>query len=1152
MSESIPADPDDESPPKDSGDRFRRLTDPAESSEKPPTPHPTGDPHKTGGWFGELENEEKPKGSSSPENEDPDATQPWSPEEEPDPLVDTPQRPQVRLDSEGMPLPKKVPETDPARTRVQPRVAYRDQASRTSTPRKRQPSGKQGWRYALRRIGRIALTLTAIVAVLGIVIVVGTVTFGILQYYRISATLPDVGELRARAADFESTFIYDRVGNQLYEINDPQAGRRTFVPLDQISPYAVAATIATEDREYWNNPGFDPAAIARALWQNYREGEIVSGASTITQQLARALLLEPEERAQQTNERKLREIILAAQMRAAYGSDEILELYLNEIYYGNLAYGIEAAAQTYFGKRASELNFAEGAFLAGLPQSPANYDIYQNPELTFGRQEVVVTLIVRAGTDCIQFSGGIQINSAGQRLCVTAAEGVTAILGIKDPAQYPFVPPRIEAVFPHWVNYVRLLLEEEYGAQEIYRSGFRVFTTLNPELQSYAQEQVSQQVNAVAAANVTNGALVAILPQSGEIVALVGSDNYDDLPDGQINMAIRPRQPGSSIKPFTYLRAFELGWTPATVIWDVPSKFDDGVNPAYEPRNYDGRFHGPLRVRDALANSFNVPAVKALEYVGIYDDPDTDETEGLLPFLETFGVSTLSSDQYGSALTLGGGEITLLEWTGAYATLANEGRRVFPVAITHITDANGEEICRQPTAAVDLSAEGTAALPACLSLPDNWGQPVVSPEHAFLITNIISDDSARLLAFGPGNALENDVGAAVKTGTTNDIRDVWSMGFTPNLAVGVWFGNADFTPMAEGVTSSGTATPVWKRVLTNAFEILGIEPGSFRPPERVVLHEICEVTGAAANEYCFSMTNPRYPGRGGVRQEYFVADEPPLPREEDFVATIEVDAFSGKLASELCNSTTLDERRVVNIRDPFALEWLQGNPLGQQFAQVLGVEFPVELAPTEECGPDDPRAVVRIIFPPEDTPPVFEVVQIWGYVDVLNGEFDSYRVDWGLGDDPQGWGSLSDAIPERHPDDGSPALLAEFDTRDQPNEIVTIRVIVRDNAGHEAETRRVLAIDNPTPTATAANTPTALPTFTHTATITLTPTPTITPSNTPTFTATIPSATPVPSDTATTEPSATPSETAPAASATPESPTPTETVSPSPEPSETA
>jgi len=452
-------------------------------------------------------------------------------------------------------------------------------------------------------------------------------SIALYQYYSIARTLPSVSDLRERASQFETTRILDRNGNVLYEIIDPTAGRRTYVPLERISPNVVAATIATEDKDFYSHPGFDPWAIIRALWENYRTEGQGGGASTITQQLARNLLLTPEERVQRTYTRKAREIILAAEITRRYSKDEILELYLNENYYGNLAYGIEAAAETYFNKTADQLTLAESAFLAGLPQSPSIYDIFTNPEITLTRHQQVLVLMFQLSLE----RGCIPVSNSDEPVCVTPPDATSAANEIK---AYPFRPPNIEIKYPHWVNYVRGQLEELYDPQTIYRSGFTIYTTLDPNLQDTAQRIVTEQVAALIDKNAHNGALVAIKPSTGEILAMVGSANfYDDSIDGQVNMATSPtRQPGSSIKPINYVAAFEKGWTPATLIWDVPSEFPPSGNPndprePYKPVNYDNRFHGPVTVRTALSNSFNVPAVKTLNFVGIYDDPETPEKE---------------------------------------------------------------------------------------------------------------------------------------------------------------------------------------------------------------------------------------------------------------------------------------------------------------------------------------------------------------------------------------------------------------------------------------------------------------------------------------------------------------------------------------------
>ncbi|UCD42815.1 MAG: transglycosylase domain-containing protein, partial [Chloroflexota bacterium] len=467
----------------------------------------------------------------------------------------------------------------------------------------------------LLRISIFGLFMMVIAGLIGISVL-------LFQYYRIAATLPPVDDLREKAAQFETTRIFDRNGNILYEILDPTAGRRSYVSLDNMSPYLVAAIVATEDKGFYSHPGFDATAIGRAFLQNYQGGETISGASTITQQLARMLLFSPEERSEITYMRKVREAILAAEITRRYTKDEILELYINDVYFGNLAYGVEAAAQTYFGKSADKLTLAQAAFLGGLIQAPSVYDVYTNRDVTLNRLEQVLFLMYEAS----QEQGCIFVSNSPHKICVDA---LTVADATNEMAEYEFNSPGIEIRYPHWVTYIRSLLETQFDAQTIYRSGFEVHTTLDPALQDLAEQVVEKQVTALADRKASNGALVAMRPNTGEILAMVGSaDFYNEEIDGQVNMAVSPRQPGSSIKPLTYIAAFEKGWTPATLIWDVPSEFPpsgdpNDTRPPYKPVNYDDRFHGPVTVRSALANSYNVPAVKTLDYVGIYDNLDT-------------------------------------------------------------------------------------------------------------------------------------------------------------------------------------------------------------------------------------------------------------------------------------------------------------------------------------------------------------------------------------------------------------------------------------------------------------------------------------------------------------------------------------------------
>ncbi|MBA4380239.1 MAG: hypothetical protein C0393_06135, partial [Anaerolinea sp.] len=394
--------------------------------------------------------------------------------------------PHPAVDSRGMPLPRRVDEIDIHATRVTPAAFdHTPTGKNRPSPTVRRPSATVrrppfNWRKAggclLRGLIFVIFAAVALALILAAI--------GIYQYYTIAASLPSVEDLRARASQFETTRILDRNANILYEILDPNAGRRTYISLAKISPYLVAATIATEDKDFYAHPGYDPIAILRALWNNAISGGEGGGASTITQQLARTLLLSPQERSQRTFMRKTREIILAAEITRRYSKDEILELYLNEIYYGNLAYGIEAAAETYFSKSANQLTLGEAAFLAGLPQAPSVYDIYTNPPLTIKRQQQALVLMYQLSLErnCIYVSNNLQ------PICVDVS---AAALAANEIETYPFRPPQSDMRFPHWVQYVRAQLETQFDPQTIYRSGFTVYTTLDPGLQDVAQQLIS-------------------------------------------------------------------------------------------------------------------------------------------------------------------------------------------------------------------------------------------------------------------------------------------------------------------------------------------------------------------------------------------------------------------------------------------------------------------------------------------------------------------------------------------------------------------------------------------------------------------------------------------------------------------------------------
>jgi penicillin-binding protein 1C len=864
----------------------------------------------------------------------------------------------------------------------------------------------------------------------------------------------------------------------LYEIIDPNAGRRTYVPLEDISPELIAATIATEDKDFFTNPGFDLWAMSRALFQNYTSGEIQSGASTITQQLARALLLDPTERYEQTYARKAREIVLAYEITRQYSKEEILELYLNENFYGNNSYGVQAASETYFNTSAGELNLWQASFLAGLPQGPSIYDIYTNREATLYRQRSVLVLMYELSSE----RGCIDVGMGRPAVCVSYEAATQA--GI-DLANYNFPEQNFNMRYPHWVVYVKSLLEEQFDPQTIYRSGFTVYTTLDPNLQREGQRIVAEQLSKLQENNASNGALIAMDPQTGEILAMVGSaDFYNEDIDGQVNMVLsQTRQPGSAIKPLTYVAAFEKGWTPSTLIWDVPTEFPPSLdpydtNPPYEPVNYDGKFHGPVTVRSALANSYNIPAVKALQYVGIYDDPATPATgEGLVSFAERLGITSLTRPDYGLSLTLGGGEVSLKELTSAYAVFANQGRKMPSVAITKIIDHTGNVIYEYEPPV---------------------GDQVVRAEHAYLISSILSDKSARIPMFGTNPVINLSFPAAVKTGTTNDFRDNWTMGYTPDLVVGTWVGNTDYTPM-ENTTGLTGAGPIWAEFMTYAVGQIGDgAPSPFTRPAGIVDRVICAISGTEPSEWC-----PQQ------RSEIFASDQLPKPESEDLWVRVKIDTWTGLLESLDCNEFT-QQAFALNVDDPWARKWIKDDPRGRAWAEDMGFSTPLFFAPERACRADDPQPVIDLVGLSDGQTINTNPLEIRGIISASDN-FDYYQIEWGEGSDPVSWNVL---VEKQGTPQETSGLLYEWDLEDVEPGMITLKFYIHSTEDTFAEKLISLNIQLPTPTPTQTPTPTTTPTGTPTLTPTPSPTITPTPTNTQTPTNTV-EPTPVPSSTPT-------------------------------------
>lgn len=590
------------------------------------------------------------------------------------------------------------------------------------------------------------------------------VIFGVgsvaISYGYLVSQLPSAAELKARQFDFQTTSILDSAGNTLWEISPPEFGERHYVPLDAISPAVISATIATEDRYFYQNIGIDPLGILRAIYFNVTTGSIVAGGSTITQQLVRNVFFSPEERTARSIRRKIKEAVLATETTRFYGKDDILEIYLNQIYYGNHAYGIEAASRVYFNKHAADLTLAEAALLAGLPQQPAVLDPFLHPDAAQVRRENVLRLMVEAGY--------LSAETANRAAQVPVASLLT---------------PRQESIpSPHFVMYVREILENTFPDGGLFTKGLQVQTTLDPRIQTIAEQALSAHLRELASQNVSDGAVVVLDVRSGAVLAMVGSGSFDAPNGGQINMAVQPRQPGSTFKPLVYLSAFEQGWTPGTSIVDEPVSYPDGNGGQYVPTNADGKFYGAVTVRTALANSLNIPAVKALDFAGI------ENTKALA---REMGITTLTDETYGLPLALGSAEVPLLQMSAVYQALANDGIQARPFVIRLATDATG-------AALVDNRLTET--------------KQVVASEYAHWLTDILSDNDARHLTMAVGNPLELPFPAAVKTGTTNDFRDAWTIGYTSDYVVGVWLGNPDLSPM-DNVWGLTGAAPIWREIM---------------------------------------------------------------------------------------------------------------------------------------------------------------------------------------------------------------------------------------------------------------------------------------------------------------------------------------------------
>jgi len=622
----------------------------------------------------------------------------------------------------------------------------------------------------------------------------------------------------------QATKIYDKDGELLYDIF--QNYNRTPVKLTDVPEHVKHATISIEDKDFYKHSGFSIVGITRAAFDSLMNRSIQGGGSTLTQQLVKNALLSGE----RTLTRKLKEFILAVQVERAYSKDEILEMYLNEIPYGGTAYGIEAAANLYFGKSARDLTLAESSLLAGLPQRPSVYSPYgTRPELAKQRQKEVLRRMVEDG-----YISSDQAQAAQDELLVYRTS----------QSEYGFKAP-------HFVLYVKQKLIDQFGDKMVETGGLKVTTTIDYKLQRRAEEIVKQEVENLKSAKVGNGAAVIIDPKSGQILSMVGSKDYfaKSEPEGcregetcsfepNVNVATRARQPGSATKPIAYAKALEKGYNANYTYMDVKTEFPGGDKPSYIPVNYDGQFHGAVQLRYALGNSYNIPAVKNLALVGVKDAMELGYRMGLL----NWEPSEENVNSVGLSLVLGGREVRLLELASAFGVFANEGKQQDPISILKVSDHKGKTL---------------------FEYKPSEGRKILEPGIAYIISDILSDNGARTAAFGSNSVLNvSGKTVAVKTGTTDEKKDNWAVGYTPSVVVGVWVGNNDNTVMSPTVASGVTgASPIWNKLISEALK--GKPNEGFKKPDNVFQMEVDGL-----------MTGKPH-GGSPIRKEYFVSGTEP-------------------------------------------------------------------------------------------------------------------------------------------------------------------------------------------------------------------------------------------------------------------------------------
>lgn len=673
-----------------------------------------------------------------------------------------------------------------------------------------------------------------------ILAVVIMVVMSVVLYTWILKDLPSPSDLYSYDLP-QTTNIYDRKGELLFKIFTDQD--RTVVPIDEIPLYLQQATISIEDKDFYHHPGINPVGgILRAASSSITKGRL-EGGSTITQQLMKNTLLTPD----RTITRKLKEIALSLWAEVLYSKEEILEMYLNTVPYGGTAWGVESAAKRYYNKKVTDLTLGEAALLAGLPVAPTRVSPFgNNPELALDRQKLVLNRMVEEGY-------------------ITKEEADKA-----KSEKIVFAQNRTNISAPHFVMFVREKLAEKYGEQVVEKGGISVTTTLDLSIQEMAEEIVASEVADIAKYDVGNGAALVTRPATGEILAMVGSSDYSASDSGWFNVTTALRQPGSSIKPIMYATGIETRkLTAASPIHDEPTCFTVINQEVYCPQNYDGQFHGITHTRFALANSYNIPAVKSLYHIGL---------ETMIATASAMGIDTFKDpSRYGLSLTLGGGEVTMVDMAEAFGVFSNGGIKKDLIYVLKIKDNKGEVIYEQDKGSLNV-----------VSQLEIVGKRVLSRETAFIVSHILYDNGARSSAFGSSSELvvRGHPEVSVKTGTTNDLRDNWTIGYNQDYLVAAWVGNNDNTPMDRNVVSGVTgAAPIWNEIMTN----LLVDSKQSWPaiPSGIIGRSICILSSnlpSSEGETC------------PTRFEYFIKGTEPTD-VENLRRAVNIDKTTGRLAT---------------------------------------------------------------------------------------------------------------------------------------------------------------------------------------------------------------------------------------------------------------